>query len=228
MASEITYAEVNFKNAAPAAAVKASPKMKNEHRPQKYLPWLPWLISALLLLVCIALVIMLFVTPFHSSDQPRVPQQNFTEWWCVSAVLQGAEQGWRCCPQGWKHFNTSCYYLSPDTMSGVQSGQNCTGMGSQLVVINSEAEQIFLSNEIKSQKEKNYYIGLSAENIGQWHWVDQTPLNATTVFWRDGEPSNAREQKCVVIHSTSVPPYNWNDVDCRKQYRICEAPAVTV
>ncbi|NXN96478.1 CLC4A protein, partial [Rhinopomastus cyanomelas] len=229
MASEITYAEVNFKNAAPAAAVKAPPKTKkNEHHPQKCPPWLPWLISALLLLVCIALVIALLVTPSHSNDQPSVLQQNFTEWQCVSAVLQGKERGWRCCPQGWKCFGGSCYYLLTDKMSWVDSQQNCTGMGSHLVVINSEAEQTFLSSQTKSQREENYYIGLSAQNVSQWRWVDQTPLNTTAAFWREGEPSGTSEE-CVVIHSTTDPPYNWNDVICKtKHHRICEAAAVTV
>ena len=51
-------------------------------------------------------------------------------------------QGWTCCPQGWRRFQRSCYFLSIDKMSWAESEQNCTGMGSQLVVINSKAEQV--------------------------------------------------------------------------------------
>ncbi|NWX08373.1 CLC4E protein, partial [Caloenas nicobarica] len=76
---------------------------------------------------------------------------------------------WMCCPRGWKRFQGSCYYLSDDMMGWAESKQNCTEMGSHLVVINSEAEQVG----------KNYYIGLSAQKVGQWQWVDQTPLNET-------------------------------------------------
>ncbi|OWK54535.1 hypothetical protein RLOC_00000809 [Lonchura striata] len=60
MASEITYAEVKFKNESPTPVVRGLPeKEKPEQHPQKYPLWLPWLISLLLLLVCIALVVVL-------------------------------------------------------------------------------------------------------------------------------------------------------------------------
>ncbi|XP_040450273.1 C-type lectin domain family 4 member A isoform X2 [Falco naumanni] len=151
MASEVTYAEVKFKNVSPAAVVKVPLDVKKrESHPQKYPLWLPWLTSLLLLLVCVALVVVLF------------------------------EGGLTCCPKGWKRFQGSCYYLSTDVMSWDDSKQNCTGMGSHLVVINSEAEQDFLSSELRQiSRKENYYIGLSAQEVGQWHWVDQTPFNVT-------------------------------------------------
>ncbi|XP_074907677.1 C-type lectin domain family 4 member E-like [Buteo buteo] len=231
MASEITYAEVKFKNASPAAVVKVPPEKKTrEHHSQKYPLWLPWLISLLLLLVCIALVTALLVAPFsHSGGQPTALQQNFMEWRCISALPQGKEQGWTCCPKGWKRFQKSCYFFSNDTMHGIASEQNCTGMGSHLVVINSEEEQAFLSKEVQLPfRGENYYIGLSAQEVGQWHWVDNTPFIATAAFWRANEPSNTDDQKCVVIHKNSKPQNNWNDVKCENQYRICEAAAVTM
>ncbi|KFO94911.1 C-type lectin domain family 4 member D, partial [Calypte anna] len=49
---------------------------------------------------------------------------------------------WTCCPKGWRRFQEKCYYLSNDLMSWAESEQNCTGMGSHLVVINSKAEQV--------------------------------------------------------------------------------------
>ncbi|NWX21176.1 CLC4D protein, partial [Aegotheles bennettii] len=205
-------------------------KKKHEQHPQKCPPFFPWLISLLLLLVCIALAIALLVAPFsRSSDQPTAVQQKFMEWQCSSAVPQGQERGWTCCPNGWRRFQESCYYLSDDKMSWGESKQNCTGMGSQLVVINSKAEQDFLSEELhQPSRGENYYIGLSAEKVGQWHWVDQTPFNETAAFWRTGEPSNKDDQECVVIHTKEKGSNNWNDVDCRSYYRICEAAAVTV
>ncbi|XP_064319224.1 C-type lectin domain family 4 member E-like isoform X1 [Phalacrocorax carbo] len=230
MASEITYAEVKFNNASPAAVVKVPPEMKkHEHHSQKYPSWLPWLISLLLLLVCIALIIFLLVASFsHSSDQPTALQQKFMEWWCVSAVPQGKGQGWTCCPKGWKQFQEMCYYLADDEMSCAESVQNCTGMGSHLVVINSEAEQVFLTNELRQYPlARNYYIGLNAQVVGQWQWVDQTPYNEAAAFWRSGEPSNVAAEKCAAIHTSSVTR-NWNDVRCEEHYRICEAAAVTV
>ncbi|XP_010290218.1 PREDICTED: C-type lectin domain family 4 member A-like, partial [Phaethon lepturus] len=218
MASEITYAEVKFKNASPAALVEVPPEMKkHEHDSQKYPPWLPWLISLLFFLVCIALVTALLgeyvqvVAPCsRGGDRPTALQQRFAEWQCV--VPQGKERGWACCPTGWKRFQKSCYYLSDDMMGWAESEQNCSGMGSRLVVVNSEAEQAFLSKELQlSSRGENYYIGLRAQVVGQWHWVDQTPYNVTAAFWRKYEPSNKDDQKCVVIHRISGL-YSWNDV----------------
>ncbi|NWX47095.1 CLC4E protein, partial [Steatornis caripensis] len=131
-------------------------------------------------------------------------------------------RGWTCCPKGWRRFQEKCYYLSDDKMSWAESERNCTGMGSHLVVINSKEEQDFLSKEEQSSKGKNYYIGLSAQKVGQWHWVDQTPFNETAAFWRAGEPSNKDDQPCVVIHTKSNAPNNWNDVKCESHHRICE------
>ncbi|KFO77340.1 C-type lectin domain family 4 member A isoform X1 [Cuculus canorus] len=229
MASEITYAEVKFKNASPTAAVEVPTQTKkHEHHPQKYPPWLPWLISLLLLLVCIALVILLVIPFSHRGNQSTVLQQKFMEWLCVSAMPQHKGRGWLCCPNGWKRFKKSCYYMSVDMMNWAESEQNCTAMGSHLVVINTTAEQTFLTEELQqSPRGRNYYIGLTAQALGQWQWVDQTPYNESAMFWRSGEPSNVAVEACVVIH-TNPKIHNWNDIQCGNHYRICEAAALIV
>ncbi|KFQ89393.1 C-type lectin domain family 4 member E, partial [Phoenicopterus ruber ruber] len=110
---------------------------------------------------------------------------------------------WTCCPKGWKHFQDKCYYLSSDTMSWGESEQNCTGMGSHLVVVNSAAEQEFLFNLAKgvltTAYETKYYIGLTAYKNGQWQWVDQTPYKKAATFWKPGEPNLLFAEKCVAI-----------------------------
>ncbi|NWY98697.1 CLC6A protein, partial [Loxia curvirostra] len=204
---------------------------KPEQHPQKYPLWLPWLISVLLLLVCIALVVVLLVFPFcHSSEQPSALHQHFSQWECKSAVPQGTDRGWTCCPKGWRRFQGSCYFLSIDKMNCAESAENCTGMGSQLVVITSKAEQEFLFKQ-KSQDvpRENLYIGLFAEKGGQWQWVDKTPYNVTAAFWRKGEPSDGHDENCTVMHLPEETLNNWNDVkpDMR-HHRICEAAAVIV
>ncbi|NXM55713.1 CLC4D protein, partial [Illadopsis cleaveri] len=103
---------------------------------------------------------------------------------------------WTCCPKGWRLFQASCYYLSPDTMSWAESKQNCTGMGSQLVVINSKAEQV---EKVTNIYETKYYIGLAAYKNGQWQWVDQTPYESTATFWKPGEPNLLFAEKCAAI-----------------------------
>ncbi|XP_063006385.1 C-type lectin domain family 4 member E-like [Melospiza melodia melodia] len=202
-----------------------------------------FLIFALAIKAAIGTLCLLFVlypgfrscslVPFcHSSDQPSALQQQFSEWECDSAVPQGTDRGWMCCPKGWRRFQGSCYFLSPDMMSWDESARNCTGMGSQLVVITSKAEQEFLSEQIsqsKQPKPDNFYIGLFAEQEGQWQWVDKTPYNGTAAFWRKGEPNYLDGENCTVIHVPTPTPNNWNDVISNLEcHRICEAAAVTV
>ncbi|NXT76450.1 CLC4E protein, partial [Zapornia atra] len=110
---------------------------------------------------------------------------------------------WICCPKGWKHFQKSCYYISEDTTSWDASAQNCTGMGSHLVVINSKEEQEFLFNLAKRRLtnayETKFYIGLSAYKSGQWQWVDETPYKTTATFWKPNEPNLLFAEKCAAI-----------------------------
>ncbi|KAM9204762.1 C-type lectin domain family 4 member A-like isoform 2-T2 [Mergus octosetaceus] len=187
MEAEITYAEVKFKNASPTEEIEVPQKKKQQHEQhtQTCPPWLPWLTSLLLLLVCVALVVVLLVTHVSQScDKPTALQQNHTEWHCILAVPRVKGQDWKCCPEGWRPFQESCYYFSDDWMPWEESQQNCSGMGSHLVVINTKAEQDFLYKEMGRQMKYrregiNLYIGLRAQEVGQWRWADQTPYNET-------------------------------------------------
>ncbi|NXQ15761.1 CLC4D protein, partial [Peucedramus taeniatus] len=104
---------------------------------------------------------------------------------------------WTCCPKGWKRFQGNCYFLSLDKMNCTESAQNCTGMGSQLVVITSKAEQV---KKVTNIYETKYYIGLAAYRNGKWQWVDKTPYeNAATWFWKPGEPNLLFAEKCAAL-----------------------------
>ncbi|NWT03307.1 CLC4C protein, partial [Mionectes macconnelli] len=103
---------------------------------------------------------------------------------------------WMCCPKGWKMFQNSCYFLSLDTMSWTESEQNCTGMGSHLVVINGREEQV---QKVTNAYETKYYIGLTSYRNGQWQWVDQTPYEKTATFWKPGEPNLLFAERCAAI-----------------------------
>ncbi|NXM92320.1 CLC4D protein, partial [Oenanthe oenanthe] len=91
------------------------------------------------------------------------------------------DRGWTCCPEGWRRFQRSCYFLSPDTMNWDENEQICTGMGSQLVVINSKAEQVGIPLRADKQapQRENFYICLFVDKEGQWQWMDKTPCNVT-------------------------------------------------
>ncbi|XP_053790736.1 C-type lectin domain family 4 member E-like [Vidua chalybeata] len=190
-----------------------------------------WVFLIFALLIKAAFVTICLVVLLDGSYGPyKTLFQNSTEWYCVPSSSAEKVDVWMCCPKGWRRFQGSCYFLSPDTMSWSESAQNCTGMGSQLVVINSKAEQEFLFNLTKEKVtniyETKYYIGLAAYKNG-WQWVDHTPYENTATFWKPGEPNLLFAEKCAAIHvkgNRDPNTYsNWNNVLCITScYRICE------
>ncbi|XP_039356082.1 C-type lectin domain family 4 member D-like isoform X1 [Mauremys reevesii] len=242
MASEITYAEVKFKNAPPPPAKTKGvslPLVPPEKSTPQSAPQKPtWrflrLVSALLLLLCVSLLIALIVTLLKGTggcEEHKALPQSSAEWHCVLGRAEVKGRVWTCCPMGWKRFQSSCYYRSLDIMNWGDSETNCTGMGSHLVVINTGTEQDFIFDWTKriftSISDRSYYIGLTDQaQEGQWRWVDQTPYNETAAFWRQNEPSNGNMENCAVMHIETKANRNWNDIPCStKVHRICETAA---
>ncbi|KAM7180947.1 C-type lectin domain family 4 member A-like isoform 2-T2 [Macrochelys suwanniensis] len=238
MASEVTYAEVKFKNAPPPPAETKAPPEKStpQSAPQKPTCRFPWLVSALLLLLCVSLLIALIVTLLKgtgSCEEHKALPQSSAEWRCILGRAEEKGRVWTCCPLGWEPFQASCYYFSKDIMNWDNSERNCTGMGSHLVVINTGTEQDFISNYVKRTVigviVENYYIGLAQQGKGQWRWVDLTPYNKTAVFWIPGEPNNLSVEKCVAVDTSQKENRNWNNFPCIiPSHRICETAATNI
>uniref|UniRef100_A0A8C7W0F8 C-type lectin domain-containing protein n=1 Tax=Oncorhynchus mykiss TaxID=8022 RepID=A0A8C7W0F8_ONCMY len=120
-------------------------------------------------------------TSSHSitlSDLQPATQYSVT----VCTVLENGKQSQlvsttfttRSCPEGWRRFGCSCYYLSTERKSWEESRQDCLERGADLVIINSEEEQTFI-NGFKSVS--YVWIGLTdSVTEGTWKWVDGTPL----------------------------------------------------
>ncbi|XP_049644234.1 CD209 antigen-like protein C [Suncus etruscus] len=120
------------------------------------------------------------------------------------------------CPWGWELFQGSCYWFSRSQNTWKSSISACQRMNAQLVVINSEEEEIFLQSwEIRH--EKRTWIGLSDHhNEGSWQWVDGSHFNIS--FWKPGEPNNDSDEDCVELYNDG-----WNDDRCLKSKAwICE------
>ncbi|XP_060633969.2 C-type lectin domain family 4 member A-like [Anolis sagrei] len=228
MASEITYAEVKFNKTPPPANPKASSKKETPLSLFQRIPfWFPWVMSGILMLLSIALLICIFVPlrGWQTKTFLKSLPQNSTNLHC----LLETEQKLSCCKEGWKLFQSSCYYFSTATQKSTWNNNElkCMEMKSNLVVINVEAEQDFLINQTKNLRETNFCIGLTEqEKKGEWRWVDRTTINSTRTFWREREPSEGDEH-CVVMHIEGRPENknNWNNVRCSHdshQY-ICES-----
>ncbi|KAM7375777.1 hypothetical protein PAMP_005549 [Pampus punctatissimus] len=141
----------------------------------------------------------------------------------------------RCLP-GWTIFNSSCYFFPP---SGVKknwpdSRADCVSRGADLVVIDNQQEQNFVSNSIQHRTtsrnlwENGFWIGLTdMETEGVWMWIN----NVTEVeqrYWMDGEPNNgghAGEDCGAAIPSSFNPWKTRNDDNCQSLLSwICEIP----
>ncbi|XP_071222416.1 C-type lectin domain family 4 member M-like isoform X2 [Salvelinus alpinus] len=120
----------------------------------------------------------------------------------------------------WRKFNSSLYYISNEYKTWEDSRQDCLKRGADLAVINSEEEQVFIS-----QLNTKPWIGLTdKDSEGTWKWVDGTPL--TTAFWFTEEPNDGavNGEDCVSLyyHTQSVLK-NWNDLACNTEsIWICE------
>ncbi|KAM9399007.1 receptor-type tyrosine-protein phosphatase H-like isoform 2-T2 [Salvelinus alpinus] len=124
------------------------------------------------------------------------------------------------CPEGWRRFGCSCYYLSTERKAWNESRQDCLERGADLVIINSEEEQTFING---FESFSLAWIGLTdSVTKGTWKWVDGTPLT-TPWYWWSGEPGGGTYQNCGEIYYISSGQGVWRDLGCSfSQEWICE------
>ncbi|XP_035304585.1 C-type lectin domain family 4 member A-like isoform X3 [Cricetulus griseus] len=228
MASEITYAEVKFKNesnspgtdsnSAAAPKVKPAPHLSKPGGPSLLFTSL----MALFLLLAISFLVA-FIFYFQKSSQ-LLEEKNaarsltFTELNCKKNHSH-KDKVWSCCPKDWKAFSSHCYFISNDLANWNQSEEKCSSMGAHLMVVHSKEEQDFITKFLSDRDA--YFIGLLDPGQRQWRWVDQTPYNESATFWHPGEPNNDKEQCVIVNHRLSG--WGWNDIPCSDtQKSVCQ------
>ncbi|ROL52042.1 C-type lectin domain family 4 member E [Anabarilius grahami] len=111
------------------------------------------------------------------------------------------------------------FFFISSELSWSESRQYCRDRGADLVIINTEEKQRFISSFIK----ENVWIGLSdIETEGRMIWVDNKPLNRG--FWCKDQPDDYEgNEDCVELFPTKGPVNNWNDVSCsHKRKAFCE------
>ncbi|XP_039503801.1 hepatic lectin-like [Pimephales promelas] len=110
------------------------------------------------------------------------------------------------------------FFITSSPMSWSDSRKFCRDKGADLIIINTEEKQRFISSFVKER----VWIGLSdIETEGIMKWVDNSTLKQG--FWYEEEPNNAGEgEDCVeLMPSDSIP--NWNDLPCSlKRKAVCE------
>ncbi|XP_051560240.1 CD209 antigen-like isoform X7 [Myxocyprinus asiaticus] len=110
------------------------------------------------------------------------------------------------------------FFISSEEKSWSDSRQFCRDHGGDLVIINSEEKQRFISSFKMS-----VWIGLSdIENEGSMTWVDNSPLKKG--FWMAGEPNNLANEDCIELIPSLPVLNNWNDLLCSLNRKcICES-----
>ncbi|OBS75732.1 hypothetical protein A6R68_17816, partial [Neotoma lepida] len=222
MASEITYAEVRFKNESSSSGAYSDSAAAPKAKPTPHLskPGCPSLLftslMALFLLLAISfLVAFLFYFQKYSQlleEKKAIKDLTHTELNCTKV---------HSLTEDWKPFSSHCYFTVNDLASWNKSEEKCSRMGAHLMVIHSQEEQVHPGREcglgldfitqILNPKAA-YYIGLSDPGHRQWRWVDQTPYNESVTFWHPGEPNYENEQ-CVTINHRSGS-WGWNNILC--------------
>ncbi|XP_005378974.1 PREDICTED: C-type lectin domain family 4 member A-like [Chinchilla lanigera] len=194
--------------------------------PRKYNPaFFKLLFASLLILFLLKVTLSSVICIFFSKNVLSVEKKMtvkglvHTELECVKNNLTTEEKVWSCCPKNWKPFNSHCYFFSTDSKSWNKSEESCSSMQAHLLVINTEEEQDFIIQNLKT--DSSYYVGLSdPEGQRHWQWVDQTPYNENVTFWHPNEPNNKNE-RCVTIDYRLQ--WGWNDLFCdRTEKSVCE------
>ncbi|XP_060948487.1 CD209 antigen-like protein C [Limanda limanda] len=140
------------------------------------------------------------------------------------------------CEDGWEPHGGKCYFFSWVTSSWNKSRKQCTSMSGDLVVINNREEQRFLQSRLMEKMDERsdkFWIGLTdSKKEGEWLWVDDTRLDTSLMFWREGEPDNwygenPDGEDCVRMGEKdgATNLKTWDDQSCKYfQKYICEKP----
>ncbi|XP_018017000.2 C-type mannose receptor 2-like [Hyalella azteca] len=140
------------------------------------------------------------------------------------------------CVAGWEEFGDSCYYfnrLDVDVVTWLTAHELCQGIGTHLLVVDSQEEDDFIRGKISEGEQ--LWIGLYfKQNNTAFKWVDGSLYsnNITHMSQQDEDDVIAEgESKCVAAQidtSTEVNEESWDPLTCTETHNyICEVAAGT-
>lgn len=187
----------------------------------------------------------------HAQLKERIEQQKIingnyqrqiealqTEKKNLQANASALEETCGRCLSGWTLLNSSCYFFSSVESPAVtknwpDSRADCISRGADLIVIDNQEEQKFVSATIETLRgkqdslENSFWIGLTdTKTEGSWIWIN----NVTEVeprYWKDREPDNdglLGEDCGATGYSPNNPWKTRKDLDCHhdETHWICE------
>ncbi|XP_004438723.1 PREDICTED: C-type lectin domain family 4 member A [Ceratotherium simum simum] len=239
MSSEITYAEVKFKNEFKSSGSKseppAAPKEKTSfHKSNsRFLKLLlvSLLIFLLLLGISFSIAFAIYFQKYSQSlmeehAQNTTKEIRYTTLECMKENFTRKAQVWSCCPKDWTSFGSYCYIVPSKARNWNESEKHCSEMHAHLLVMNTKDDKDFVTQKL--DRKNSYYIGLSdPEGKKHWQWVDQTPYNESLAFWHPGEPNNPSERCAMLSHLSKR--WGWNNIYCdQAQFAICKTMKIYI
>ncbi|XP_039662405.1 C-type lectin domain family 4 member A-like isoform X2 [Perca fluviatilis] len=118
------------------------------------------------------------------------------------------EQKPQGCPQGWRLYMSSCYYVSTVTKTWQNAQFDCEARGAHLVVLNDTKEE----DAVRGFGSQVAWIGLRAQRnvrLDSWTWVDGSKVTNTD---RIRQPVDQR------LNCTYTGTMKWVLSDCNEQH----------
>jgi hypothetical protein len=136
----------------------------------------------------------------------------------------GLVDGEGVCPCGFDAFGEGSYLFCDESRTWADARLRCQELGYELVVIESEEENLWIYYNALEQLGGISWIGLSdIDAEGTWLWVDGAAPMFTA--WAQSEPNDWGEagEDCAEILRWEEP--TWNDANCDGEVSfICEVP----
>nr|XP_057909829.1 oxidized low-density lipoprotein receptor 1-like isoform X1 [Doryrhamphus excisus]XP_057909830.1 oxidized low-density lipoprotein receptor 1-like isoform X1 [Doryrhamphus excisus]XP_057909831.1 oxidized low-density lipoprotein receptor 1-like isoform X1 [Doryrhamphus excisus] len=134
------------------------------------------------------------------------------------------------CMEGWQLFHSKCYlFIHSDYYYEWKNWQGsvdeCRQRNAELLVINSQEEQEFVTNHTRKYNDDRhgYWMGLS-KNDKTYQWVWLHGENLTVTFWRS-QVFSSRANCALSQPSDSL--MNWSKESCEMRNRfICQTDAL--
>ncbi|KAL3863409.1 hypothetical protein ACJMK2_005166 [Sinanodonta woodiana] len=126
------------------------------------------------------------------------------------------------CGQGWLHHDSSCYFMSRDTLTWVEAMTMCRLHGGYLAEATSDREGHFLENQVKVFAREFWIGGSDAIVEGEWVWQNSKAELRPSSYsnWYPGNPNGGGVENCMAIAADGT----WRDEACHGSslYYICE------
>ncbi|KAM9488435.1 CD209 antigen-like protein C [Clarias gariepinus] len=215
---ELTLAEVKDDKDAGNTQVEGT---KDFYRKLKLYKWISVFFLVLTLLL-LAVVLVLAIKLNESKSIPKCPEpepptEEKKPSYPVMTVSQETLNQCSECAEDWYQMNTFCIFLAKKRLNWHESREACQKLGADLVVINNERLQNFLSKTTGLM----YWIGLHySEN--KWMWVNNTAL--TKSYWAPRQPKLVPQgHSCALLKGQGPNIRNWhvNPCDMTSHY-ICQ------